>query len=137
MSGTVVIKADLNEKWIMKAIQEAASPGLTALAAEVAARAKASTAFVDKTGHLRKTIRVAKPTKADLDAEGGQEIRIVRASAPHAHLVEDGHAMVTKDGQVVGHVPAHPFLGPARDSVANEAEAIVAHAMHKIDITVG
>jgi len=131
------ILVDINEKWLEKAIRDAVSPGLKALAGEVAARAKHSSAFKDKTGYLRKSIKVTKPTAADIAEAGDPSVLVVRTRAPHAHLVEDGHAMVTADGRVVGHVPPHPFLRPARDSVANEAEAIVALAMDKIDIVVG
>jgi HK97 gp10 family phage protein len=34
-------------------------------------------------------------------------------AAPHAHLVEFGHRMITRTGEVVGDVPEHPFLRPA------------------------
>ena len=33
--------------------------------------------------------------------------------APHAHLVEFGHRLVNENGEVVGDVPAHPFLRKA------------------------
>jgi hypothetical protein len=33
--------------------------------------------------------------------------------APHAHLVEFGHRQMSKSGEVVGDVPAHPFLRTA------------------------
>jgi len=35
------------------------------------------------------------------------------ASAPHAHLVEFGHRHLNKYGDVVGDVPAHPFMRKA------------------------
>jgi HK97 gp10 family phage protein len=133
----VQVHVNINEKWIEKVVREAISPGLKVLAEEVRARARRSTAFVDKTGHLRKSIRVTKPTSEDMQEAGETDVMVVRTRAPHAHLVEDGHAMVTSDGRVVGTVPPHPFLQPARDSVMSEAEAIVAHAMNKIDIAVG
>lgn len=39
----------------------------------------------------------------------GKETTAVRvySTAPHAHLIEDGHRMVTHDGQEVGFVPGH------------------------------
>lgn len=46
-------------------------------------------------------------------------------SAPHAHLVEYGHAQVYKnpvtgEKKVVGHVPAHPFVRPAEKQARDE-----------------
>lgn len=115
------------------------------IAKQVAKDAKASTAFKDYKGttregsyraamylsmmgqdvselshliaggpNLRKTIRAKKSRFED----GGW---IVVASAPHAHLVEFGHAMVTKHGREVGTVTAHPFLRPALDANMNLA----------------
>ena len=87
---------------------------LAGIADRVAARASTSAAFHDSdkrnVRHLRPSIRAKKSRYAD----GGY---IVQATAPHAHLVEYGHAMVTRDGRVVGHVPAHSFLRSARDEV--------------------
>ncbi len=60
--------------------------------------------------HLRQSIS-PKPSKFEL---GGY---IVRALAPHAHLVEFGHAMVTHEGDTIGHVPAHSFLRRAKNEV--------------------
>jgi len=34
-------------------------------------------------------------------------------TAPHAHLVEFGHRQINKSGEIVGDVPAHPFLRTA------------------------
>ena len=50
---------------------------------------------------------------------------IVKAAAPHAHLVEYGHAMVTHDGRTVGHVAAHPFLRLARNTVKARMDVIL------------
>lgn len=40
----------------------------------------------------------------------------VGSSAPHAHLVEFGHAIVTRSGRVVGFAARRPFLRPAFDA---------------------
>jgi len=41
----------------------------------------------------------------------GNELFIeVKNTAPHAHLVEDGHRMVTKDGKTVGYVEGKHML---------------------------
>lgn len=37
----------------------------------------------------------------------------VKNTAPHAHLVELGHLMVSHSGKITGRVPEHPFLRPA------------------------
>lgn len=81
------------------------------IAERVAAEARATSAFADKTGKLRKSIKARKSKFQD----GGW---IVVARSPHAHLVEFGHTSVNSNGLVTGSVPAHPFLRPARDRVA-------------------
>ncbi len=87
------------------------------LATVVAEEARNSTAFTDDTGKLRKSIKVEK----NPDGPG----YVVSARDPKAHLIEFGHAMVTKDGRTVGHVEAKPFLGPARDKVLPMARQII------------
>lgn len=42
--------------------------------------------------------------------ENGEWVVRVINSAPHAHLIEDGHRMVTKDGREVGFVPGKKVL---------------------------
>lgn len=44
-----------------------------------------------------------------------QQVSVIAGGvqAPHAHLVEFGHRQITKTGQIIGDVPAHPFLRPA------------------------
>lgn len=95
---------------LMQQIQPDVDKVLEGIAGQVADEAIASTAFKDKTGRLRKSIR---PKKSRYEGGGW----IVQATAPHAHLVEYGHAQVTPDGKTVGHVPAHPFLRPAKEAV--------------------
>ena len=104
-------------------------PGLNAfvemnllrLAGEIMMEARASSAFSDETGRLRKSIKVQ---KVRLD---GEDAVTVRATSPHAHLIEFGHNQVTRGkmyskrgktpvrgpGEIVGVVPAKPFLRPA------------------------
>ena len=78
-----------------------------AIAEQISADAKATTLFKDKTGTLRKKIRVRK-SKYD---GGGY---IVVASAPHAHLVEYGHALV-RNVKTIGRIAPRPFLRSAKD----------------------
>lgn len=82
---------------------------LEGIAHEVKDRAKAN--IKNRTGRLRRSVRVR-------ETKDG-EFRVV-ASAPHAHLVEFGHVQENKKGKIIGHVPPHPFLRPARDEVINE-----------------
>ena len=53
-----------------------------------------------KTGNYKKSIKRGKVYEYD----GAQVIRVY-STAPHAHLIEDGHRMVTHDGLEVGVVP--------------------------------
>lgn len=62
----------------------------------------------------------------------------VSATAPHAHLVEFGHALVksrrTAGGRtkaVIGHVPAYPFLRPAFDARKGEVLQLFVAAIGK------
>lgn len=59
----------------------------------------------NKTGKYRKSIKRGKV----YDYRGAQAIRVY-SNASHAHLIENGHRMVTRDGREVGFVPGkHVF----------------------------
>jgi hypothetical protein len=83
----------------------------------VKGEAEQSTAFWDKTGKLRSSFDIRKKR------DGKDDVWIVRNKAPHAHLIENGHAQVSPDGKRLGHVPAHPYLRPAADKGIQEAIA--------------
>lgn len=107
--------SDADIRAMMASVKPDVDKVLEAVAGQVASAAAASTAFHDgsqKNPHpaLRKSIRVRK-SRYEL---GGY---VVQATAPHAHLVEFGHAMVTHDGRTIKHVPAHSFLRTAKKSV--------------------
>ena len=89
---------------------------LEGLAGEIEAEAKATYFPTSKTGALKRSISSQKSR-----FEGGGYI--VKATAPHAHLVEYGHLKVLPGGIVAGHVPAHPFLHNARNRVLRRAIA--------------
>lgn len=55
-----------------------------------------------KTGNYLKSIKRGKVYMYD----GAQAVRVY-SSAPHAHLIEEGHRMVTRDGREVGFVRGH------------------------------
>lgn len=61
-------------------------------------------------GNLKKSIRA----KYDSD-QLGADVGPTRPGGSHAHLVEFGHRLVTKDGKSIGHVPARPFIAPAAE----------------------
>jgi len=122
-----------NEQDILREVAKFTDEGIEAVAREAASRAKNSAAFVDKSGKLRSSIKAQKGTKKRSENE---TVWLVRATAPHSHLIEYGHAMVTPGGRLVGHVAAHPFLQPAVDSVMPEAENIAAEYLKKISLKV-
>lgn len=111
-----------------------------ALAEMVAAEARATTAFTDRSGKLRRSIKVRRLR------EGEEPVVIVGAFAPHAHLVEfgtqgprsnHGKAMpIGADGaryggkgevsgwaRKVARMPALPFLRPALEKVLARARS--------------
>lgn len=93
------------------------------------ARKNAQSAFKDKSGKLRKSIGKKK-------SKFGENMMIVQASMPHAHLIEHGHNVVAKGGRVVGHAPAHPFLGPAVETVRERLPEIINTVVGSLTIEV-
>ena len=87
--------------------------------------------FKVKTGILKKRIG-KKRSKYD------RLSYIAGANAPHAHLLENGHAIV-KNGIVLGHVPARPFVKPAEDEVKQEIMEVVKEVLgdHFIEVSRG
>lgn len=64
-----------------------------------------------KSGKYLKSIKRGKVYTYD----GAQAVRVY-STAPHAHLIEDGHRMVTHDGQEVGFVRGyHVFENAGKD----------------------
>ena len=70
--------------------------------------AKATTAFIDKSGRLRRSI---KRRKSKFDG-GGYMVKAGGKGAMQAWLIEHGHAGPLKSSP---RTPAHPFLKPALD----------------------
>jgi len=94
------------------------------------ARKNAGLAFVDRSGKLSRSIRATK-------SKFNKDSMVVKATAPHAHLVEHGHAVkVEKGGRVVGHAAAHPFLGPAVESVRDRLPSIINNVVGPLAIEV-
>ena len=87
----------------------AVNSNLSETADFVLSEAKTTSLFADKTGNLRKSLK----KKISRYEDGGY---LVLSKAPHAHLVEFGHEMVTSKGQATGkRVPPHPFLRTATE----------------------
>ncbi|NCD18195.1 MAG: HK97 gp10 family phage protein [Actinobacteria bacterium] len=107
-----VALADLDAA--LEEILVAVDADLSGIADYVEAEAKTTAQFVDKTGNLRKTIKKRKSKFP----EGGY---IVVATAPHAHLVEFGHAMWVKGVYVKDHVKPRKFLRIAKEKGWREA----------------
>ena len=89
-------------------LEKAIDGVLSTVAFEIERKARASNAFKDKSGKLRKSIHARKSKYAD----GGW---IVRATVPYAHLVEYGHDLYSH-GRFVKYIPPSPYLRPAADS---------------------
>ena len=88
--------------------QVALEDGLLEAAKVAAAEAKNTTAFKDKTGALRASIRARRGKRRYKPSA------LVEATAPHAHLVELGTIRA----------PGHPFLEPAvRNTRADQNRA--------------
>lgn len=89
--------------------------------------AKATSMFADKTGILRASIAPVVEHKADM-----VEATVV-AKAPHAHLVELGHAIVKgkrgKTQTTHGSVPGRPFMRTAFNAHSSKAKAMIRKAV--------
>ena len=107
-----VALADINAA--LDEILAAVDADLSGIADYVEAEAKTTARFADKTGNLRKTIKKRKSKFP----EGGY---IVVATAPHAHLVEFGHASWVKGVYVKDHVKPRKFLRIAKEKGWREA----------------
>lgn len=107
-------------------LQNRLDSGLEEVADEVVEEAKRSTAFRDRTGKLRNTIRKYHDSLGVWYVRAGGTAKV-----KHAHLVEFSHAIVTRDGRTLGQVMGHPFLRPAAEKVVGQAVDIVAKGMEK------
>lgn len=138
---------DMNDTYILKALDNYLLPELRTIAEGIRDRAKASAAFIDQSGELRESIKVYEQRKTrtrkaraggaanddgtwahQIDFDG--QVVIVKASAPHAWLVEHGHG---------GPYPAppHAFMRPAADGAAVEGVAILERAAKGFNVRIG
>ncbi|MCG4632353.1 HK97 gp10 family phage protein [Bilophila wadsworthia] len=121
MSNDVVVDIPIED--IRAGVRAEIASDLGGIAAQVFEKAKSSTAFRDKTGRLRQSIWIYRSKYKD----GGY---VVYVKAPHSHLVEFGHAVVTKDGKVLEHrVPGKFFLRKARNAVRRKVDTMLQDMM--------
>ena len=52
--------------------------------------------------------------------------------APHAHLVEFGHRLMNENGEVIGDVPAHPFLRKAYEQHVGDLLRSLSRAIDRL-----
>lgn len=96
----------------LKGNREEIDKFLNKVATKLHEEASTTADYIDKTGTLRKRTKKKKSKFED----GGF---IVFAAAPHAHLVEWGHEMVTTKGVPTGkRVPPRSFMRNAEDKAA-------------------
>ena len=105
MSNDVTVDIPIED--IRAGVRAEIDSALGTVAAQVYEKAKATTAFRDKTGKLRRSIWIYRSKYEN----GGY---VIYVKAPHSHLVEFGHVQVAKDGKtVLKHVPGKHFLRKA------------------------
>ncbi len=73
-----------------------------------------------KTGNYHESIKLGKVYKGN----DGEITTRVYSGAPHAHLIEEGHALVKK-GKQIGFVPGHHVFEKARKDFEEEHERAV------------
>ena len=93
-------------------------------------RKNAATAFTTRKGRLIKSIKKSK-------SKHTPDTILVKATDPKAHLIEHGHDVkIRKDGAVLGHAPAFPFMAPAEDSVRERLPEIINNVVGSFTIEV-
>lgn len=96
-------------------VKGAVDEALRDTAVQVRDVAKRTAAFTDRTGHLRRSIRMKKSKFEDggyiVTATGRNRNKDLKGY--HAWLVEHGHVKVLWGRRTSDKVPPHPFLDPA------------------------
>ena len=95
-----------------KVMRKAGSKARTHVARKARAKVK------KKTGNYHKMF---KRGKVFVNEHGETVVRVINSS-PHAHLIEDGHRQVTKDGREVGFVPGRKVLKEGMDDFDNSGQ---------------
>lgn len=121
MSNDVTVDIPIED--IRAGVRAEIDSALGTVAAQVYEKAKATTAFRDKTGKLRRSIWIYRSKYEN----GGY---VIYVKAPHSHLVEFGHVQVAKDGKtVLKQVPGKHFLRKARNAVRRKVDAMLQDMM--------
>ncbi len=90
-----------------------------------------------RTGNLRAGVKsIYRPFGQHRLALGEAQLR-VDPPGYHWHLVEYGHAIVTRDGRVVGQVKPYPFIRPAVTTTTGQQLTKAAAAMRAQFIKAG
>lgn len=100
MEDLLVIAQDKMPRESYKIMRKVGQRATTHVRREARAKVKS------KTGLYYKRIKRGKVFKDDAD----QIVVRVINSAPHAHLIEYGHKVVTKSGDVIGYVPGRNVM---------------------------
>ena len=105
-------------------VVEAVNANLKETAELVCNEAKSTAGFIDRTGNLRKSIKLRKSKFED----GGYIVIATgknKEKGYHAHLVEYGHVQISPSGKQIGkRVPPHPFMRPALEKGIVKAVAL-------------
>ena len=109
-------EVEINTKDFDQKLAEYLDENSEQIAKNIAQEAKATTAFIDRTGELRKSIKVKKSKFED----GGYIVRAGGRKAKQAWLIEHGRS----PGDNYPGAPAKPFLKPALDNNINEAKRL-------------
>ena len=103
-----IFHVDIDTKSFEQQLQEHLDDKAKQIAAQIRKDARASAAFIDKSGRLRKSI---KSRKSKFD-DGGYIVKAGGRGAMQAFLIEHGRG---PGGWHNGSVPAKPYLRPALD----------------------
>lgn len=95
-----------------KVMRKAGSKARTHVARKARAKVK------KKTGNYHKKF---KRGKVFVNEHGETVVRVINSS-PHAHLIEDGHRQVTKDGREIGFVPGRKVMKEGMDDFDNSGQ---------------
>ena len=112
--GQVWVEIDTTE--FEKELSDFLIENAETIAKQIARDAKATTAFKDVTGELRKSIRAKKSRYPD----GGWIVRAGGPKAAQAWLIENGRS----GGAGYPPMPAKPFLKPAMERNIDEAKRL-------------
>jgi HK97 gp10 family phage protein len=111
----------LAEETAREHMREAALVGAEVIRAEAAAKSPRRTGTL--AGDIQKEVKKQTKSRVDIYVGPGEK-------AWYGRHVEDGHALVI-GGKKVGDVPPHPFLRPALDEKAEEAQEATAAELRR------